>query len=102
MKRFALPLACALVLSACSAPQMAALGTRAALSPETVARLVSVCQAVGPLLSASSAPGLPAAIRETAIPANAFCVELTRGVLPETSDDNTLSWLSKIVAVLGK
>lgn len=102
MKRILPVAALSLALSACSLPQIAATATRASLSAETVVRLVSVCQAVGPMLAASSAPGLPAVVRETAIPANAFCAELTRSALPETADSNTLDWLSRIVAALEK
>lgn len=70
------------------------------LPPEHLAELQSICQTAGLPLAIASAPTMPAVLRETAIYGASFCDQLRAGMVPPTADGNSVSWLSRIVAVL--
>src|SRR5688500_7737794 len=87
---------CALV-AACSTAQLAATGTRAALSPETVAKITGLCRFAEPLVPLAAA--LPRA-QDIATFVGAYCGQMLAGTIPSTTDQNTPSWLQTNVATL--
>ena len=96
-RRHAAAIACALSLTvaACTMPQLAALGTRAALSPETVARLTSICRQGDMLIAISTSPVMPAQVKEIGAFVGAYCGQLLAGSVPPTTDANTANWLEQ-------
>lgn len=89
-------LACCLALAACSGMQLAATATKTALPADQVARLQGICTKAQPLLDVVVA--IPSA-KDYAIDAQAYCKELNAGVVPPTTDTNTLSWLPSVIKV---
>lgn len=90
---------CALV-AACSTAQLAATGTRAALSPETVATLAGICRQGQPLLPLAAHPAMPESIRDIGQFVGAYCGALLAGTVPPTTDGNTANWLAHNLATL--
>jgi hypothetical protein len=102
MKRFALPLACVLplALASCTMPQMAAVGTRAALSPETVSTLNSICRHGEQLIAIAASPAMPAQVKEIGAFVGSYCSQLLAGSVPPTTDGNTAGWLAQNLGAL--
>jgi len=79
---------------------VAGAATPAVLSADQVATLARTCQAAAPALSIAAAPSMPAEVRETAVYPLAYCSELSKGLLPATTDGNTPSWLPGTLSAL--
>lgn len=89
---------CTLV-AACSTAQLAATGTRAALSEETVARIAGLCRDGQPLISLASA--VPSTtVKEIVSFVGSYCGQMAAGAVPATTDGNTVSWLTQNLGTL--
>lgn len=91
-----------LAIAACSVPQMAAVGTRAALSDETLSMLSSICQRGDPLLAIAANPAMPPQAREIGVFVRAYCGQLLAGSVPTTTDAGTANWLTANLAGLSQ
>jgi hypothetical protein len=100
MKRILPALALPLALTACSIPQLAAIGTHAALSPATVATLTAICRHGEPLVAAAANPAMPAQVQDISVFVAAYCGQLLAGQVPPTTDSNTVSWLDQNLGAL--
>lgn len=102
IRRLAIPLACILplALASCGVPQIAAVGTRAALSPETVSTLNSICRRGDQLIAIAASPAMPAQVREIGAFVGAYCGQLLTGSVPPTTDSNTVGWLEANLGAL--
>jgi len=95
MPRPILAAALCLGIAACSLPQLAATGTRAALSPETVATLTGICRSGNNVIAIASSPAMPASVQEIGAFVGSYCGQLLAGALPSTTDGNTVGWLEQ-------
>lgn len=88
-----------LALTSCGgniAPIAAGL-TVSAVSPETVARLASLCRAAGPSLNIARSMGAlpPGAAQAILAEVGPYCAIMAAGQTPATTDANTLHWLTQ-------
>lgn len=100
MPRMILVAALCASLAACSTAQLAATGTRAALSAETVATLTGICRQGQPLLPIAAHPAMPESVRDIGQFVGAYCGALLAGSVPPTTDGNTANWLAQNLATL--
>jgi hypothetical protein len=100
MKRILPALALPLALAACGIPQLAAIGTHAALSPATVATLTTICRHGEPLVVAAANPAMPGQVQDIGSFVAAYCSQLLAGQVPATTDGNTASWLEQNLGAL--
>lgn len=92
-------------LAACSAPQLAATGTRAALSEQTVATIAGICRQAQPFIPLAAAIPSTKTV-EIAVFIHGYCGQLLAGQVPDTTDHNTVAWLNQnltgLRALLGR
>jgi hypothetical protein len=86
-------------LAACAgASERIATVTASVLPEDQLARLVAVCHAAEPALALAAGPAMPARVQEIAVYPQAYCGQLLAGAVPVTTDANTPSWLSTVLA----
>lgn len=101
--------------SSVSLGQAAAVISAKALPDSVVEKIVNTCEKYGGVLKYATLPMLPELVRETAVDAAAYCEQIvpaplpttaaaavvtapkTTVILPPTTDQNTSSWMDKVI-----
>lgn len=99
MPRVILAAALCASLAACSMADLAATGTRAALSAETVSTITGICRQAQPFVGLARLAS-STTVKEDAGFLDAYCGQMLAGTIPLTTDGNTVNWLQTNLAGL--